>query len=247
MEENIYKESKDMYIATRLLLVISITRKTNIKPKQLNQTTDSSDLTNTSSASNSGARRSSGSNRLALEIGQEGSISSTKSTRATESVQLAGVAKGGSAGSIGSGSGGTEQLSSVAEKRGHDVLEDVALSNDLATGSDVESVARVGIPVVVDGMDERVSADLGAAAGGVVDVVVLHGDEVGGASQVDGPIVVAIAGGGPAGHTIELIVGEGHAIRGASAGDEHLAADEGDLDMIYLAVLVIAEMGRGPT
>ena len=211
----------------------SITRKTKINLKQFNKRTDGSDLTNTSGARNGSASLYSSSNRLALEVSQEGGISSTKSTRATESIQLTGVTKVGSAGSISSSSSSTEQFSSVAEKRGYNVLEDVALSNYLTAGSNVESVARVGIPVVVDGVNERVSADLGTAARGVVNVVVLHGDKVGGASQVDGPVVVAVAGGGPASYTIELIVREGHAVGGAVAGNEHLAADKGDLDVIY--------------
>jgi hypothetical protein len=39
-------------------------------------------------------------------------------------------------------------------------------------------VAVVVVPVVVDGVEEGVATDLGAAAGGVVDVVVLEGDQL---------------------------------------------------------------------
>lgn len=39
-------------------------------------------------------------------------------------------------------------------------------------------MARVGVPVVVHGVEEGVAADFGRAAGGVVDVVSFEGDEV---------------------------------------------------------------------
>lgn len=105
-----------------------------------------------------------------------------------------------------------EQVPSVGLERRHDVLEDVALGYHVA-GGDVEGVARDGVPVVVDCVQQRVSADLGCAAGGVVDVVPLHGDQVAGTRQVDSPVVVAVAGGAPAGVAVKLAVGEGHAVR----------------------------------
>lgn len=223
----------DIYIGREHLLVTSTISNRKINVKQPDQTSGHLDLTNSGSVSNTRARRSSTSNRLALEVAEEASISSSKSTRATESVQLASVAQIGTASSIGRGSRGTEELSSVAQKRGDDVLEDITLGNNHTTGSDVESVAGVGIPVVVDGVDQRVTTNLGAAARGVMDVVVLHGDEVGRASQVDSPVMVTVAGGRPAGRAIKLVVGEGHAVGCTIAGDEHLAANEGDLDVIY--------------
>lgn len=39
---------------------------------------------------------------------------------------------------------------------------------------------RVGVEVVVYGVEEGVAADFGGAARGVVDVIFLQGDEVGG-------------------------------------------------------------------
>lgn len=93
-------------------------------------------------------------------------------------------------------------------------------------------MARDGVPVVVDCVQQGVSADLGSAAGGVVDVVPLHGDQVAGAGQVDGPVMVAVAGGAPAGVAVKLAVGEGHAVGSRFTSDEHLAADEGDLDVV---------------
>jgi hypothetical protein len=182
--DNIYLELKDMYI-TRGHTAGDINRKEKrrkINLKQLNQTTDHLDLTNTSSASNSRASRCSTSNRLAVEVDKEGGIGSTKSTRTTEGIQLTGMTKVGSAGSISSGRRGTKELPSVGEKRGDDVLEDIALNNSLTTSSDVKSVARVGIPVIVNSVEKRVSANLRAAARCVVDVVVLHSNKVRGAS-----------------------------------------------------------------
>ena len=84
---------------------------------------------------------------------------------------------------------------------------------------------RVGVPVVVDGVKDGVSSHLWAATTGVVNVVTLHGDEVLGARQVDAPVVVVVARGGPGGGAVEFGVGEGDAAGGAGSGDEHLAAD----------------------
>jgi hypothetical protein len=59
-----------------------------------------------------------------------------------------------------------------------DILEDVTLSEDLCAGIDFEGVLAVCVEVVVHGVEESVAADLGGAARGVVDVVLLEGDEV---------------------------------------------------------------------
>lgn len=67
-------------------------------------------------------------------------------------------------------------------------------------------MSTVGVEVVIDSVQERVSADFRAAAGGVVNVVVLQGDEVVGAGEVDAPVVVAVAGGGPAGCAVDVAV-----------------------------------------
>lgn len=69
-------------------------------------------------------------------------------------------------------------------------------------------MARVRVEVVVDRVQQRVTIYLGGAAGGVVDVVSLHGDQVLRAGEVDAPVVVAVAGGGPGGGTVEFAVGE---------------------------------------
>lgn len=106
-----------------------------------------------------------------------------------------------------------EQVPAVGIQRLHDVLEYVALRHHVA-GGDVEGVAGDGVPVVVNSVEEGVAADLGRATRGVVDVVPLHGDQVVGTRQVDGPVVVAVTGCAPAGVAVELAVGEGHAVGG---------------------------------
>lgn len=78
-------------------------------------------------------------------------------------------------------------------------------------------------------MEKRVSADLGSTTTGVMDVVALHGNEIRRASQVDGPVVMAVASGGPAGRAIKLIIGDGDTVRSVGAQDDHLATNEGDL------------------
>lgn len=119
----------------------------------------------------------------------------------------------------------------VADLR-YNILEDVAFSNDHTTSSIVEGMARIGVPVVVDGMEKRVATDLGTAARSVVDVVTLHCDQIIGSGQVYRPVMMTIAGRRPARRAIELIVGECHAIRGPIASDKHLAANEGDFDVV---------------
>lgn len=85
-------------------------------------------------------------------------------------------------------------------------------------------------------MEESVSANLGATARGVVDVVALHGDQVRRASKVNGPVVMAVTGCGPAGGAVELAVGQGHSVGGTVASDEHLTTNERHLDVICLDV-----------
>lgn len=59
-----------------------------------------------------------------------------------------------------------------------DVLEEVALCENLGLVAGLEGVAGVVGPVVVDGVEDGVSGDFGGAAGGLGDVVVLHGDHL---------------------------------------------------------------------
>lgn len=86
-------------------------------------------------------------------------------------------------------------------------------------------------------MEESVVLDLGATAGGVVDVVALHGDQVGVTIEVDAPVVVAIAGGGVVGDTVNVVVGERDAVVGAGSKDVVLATDAGGLSYVNSMLL----------
>jgi hypothetical protein len=108
----------------------------------------------------------------------------------------------------------------------NNVLEDIALSNDLGAGIGLESMLAVGVEVVVDGVEEGVAADLGGAAGCVVDVVFLEGHEIVGAGEVHAPVVVAVAGRGPCGCAVNFAVGDGDAVRSTVSEDNVLAGDE---------------------
>lgn len=114
---------------------------------------------------------------------------------------------------VGGGVWATEEIASVGQERSDDILEDVALGHDVA-GGDVKGVSGDGVPVVVDCVQQGVASDLGSATRGVVDVVALQGDQVVGASEVDSPVVVAVAGCAPACVAVELAVGERHAVGG---------------------------------
>ena len=58
---------------------------------------------------------------------------------------------------------------------------------------------------------------------------VLEGDSVALAGEVDAPVVVGVALGGPAGAAVDEVVGDGYAVVAAVAGDDVLATDEGSL------------------
>lgn len=205
--------------------VLLIRRSTNAFPPAL-------DLPHARRARNTRARRPRTRHALALEVTQEIGVAAPERTRAPKRINLARVAQTSLANGIRTRARAAEELALVLEQRGLDVLEDVSLCDDHCTRAVVEGVAGVCVEVVVDGVDERVAARLGGAARGVVDVVALEGDEVGRARQVEGPVVVAVAGGGPRGLAVELVVGDGHAVGGAVAEDDHLAADEGEFVVV---------------
>lgn len=197
------------------------------------------DLTETSGLGHArnDTRSSSGrSDILALEVGDEaGGADGVEFARAAERVDLASTAQTRRA-SRATGAGSENLAARSAGVDGVcDVLEDVALGDDGGAGADFESVAAVGVPVVVDGVEEGVAADLGAAAAGVVDVVALHGDHVVGASEVDGPVVVTVAGGAPGGRTVDLAVGDCHAVACLLSKDDVLAANLGSLDLVSIS------------
>ena len=63
----------------------------------------------------------------------------------------------------------------------------------------------------------------------MVDIVAFERDEIRGASEVESPVVVAVAGGGPGGGTVDDVVGDCDAVVGAVAKDNVLAANLGRL------------------
>lgn len=73
------------------------------------------------------------------------------------------------------------------------------------------------------------AAELGGTATGVVDVVVLEGDSVALAGEVDAPVVVGVALCGPAGAAVDEVVGDGDSVVAAVAGDDVLATNERSL------------------
>lgn len=108
---------------------------------------------------------------------------------------------------------------------GGDVTEDVTLSQNVSARADLEAVAAGLVPVVVDGVQHGVASELGGTAGEVVDVVVLEGDLVVGASEVQVPVVVSVAGGGVVALAVDVAVGDAHTAGGILAQDDVLAAD----------------------
>ena len=81
-------------------------------------------------------------------------------------------------------------------------------------------------------VQKGVALDLGRTSAGVVDVVALHGNEIAGAVEVDAPVVVAIAGGGPVAGTVDEVVRDGDALGGLSAEDDVLTADASGGDVV---------------
>lgn len=165
---------------------------------------------------------------LAAKVLEEAGVGAREGARGAEGVGLAVAAEGAAAGAAAVGDG--EQLASNGGVDGvGDVLEYVALGQDVAALVDLEGVARVGVEVVVDGVQQHVARGLGRAARRVVDVVALERHQVARAGEVEAPVVVAIAGCAPRGRAVDLGVGDGHAVGGALAQDDVLATDEGSL------------------
>lgn len=110
-----------------------------------------------------------------------------------------------------------------------DTGESVALGEDLGSRRDLEGVAGVVLPVVVDGVKQGVAGDFRGTAGRAVDVVALEGDLVLRAGEVQCPVLVAVAGGGPVRGAVDFAVGDGDAAGGVLAEDDVLTADLGGL------------------
>jgi len=78
----------------------------------------------------------------------------------------------GLASSVSTGVWASEEFALVLEERSLDVLEDVSFGDDAGAGrADVEGVAGVVVPHVVDSVDKGGASDLWGTAGCVVDVV----------------------------------------------------------------------------
>ena len=161
---------------------------------------------------------------LAVEVGEEAGVRASKGARAAVSVRLAVVAEGSLACSVVAGRG--EDLAGKAGlSRRVNVLEDVALRDDLGARVSLESVGN-GVEVVVDGVEEGVAGNLGGTTRGVVNIVVLEGDGVGGTSEVQAPVVAAVAGSRPGAGTVDLVVGDGDTVGGRVTEDDVLTGDQ---------------------
>lgn len=90
-------------------------------------------------------------------------------------------------------------------------------------------MAAVVVPVVVDGVQKGVALDLGATAGGVIDVVALHGNQIVGSIEVDAPVVVTVAGSGVVGHTVDVVVGQRNAVGGIGSQNDVLTTNASSL------------------
>ena len=165
-------------------------------------------------------------NSVLANLAQNTAVSAGERARASERVSSTGAAEGRLASRVVLG-GGVER-SSVVLDGGLDVLEHGALNKSVGVLT-LEGVALDVVPVVVGHVHGGAAAKLGGATAGVVDVVVLEGDGVAGAGEVDAPVVVGVALRGPAGAAVDEVVRDGYAVVAAVAGDDVLAADEGSL------------------
>jgi hypothetical protein len=200
-------------------------------PPVLGNRKHSLDLSVTSSVDNilGVGSRDSSSNVLAGEAAENAAVGAGHSARAAVGVSLAVAAKG----ALASSTTGGKDLAGETSLRGLlDVLESVALSDNLGTGVGLESVARVGIEVVADGVEERVTSNLGRATRGVVDVVALESDHVVAAGEVHAPVMVAVAGSRPGRSTVDLVVGDADTAGSAVTEHDVLAGNEVGGDVI---------------
>lgn len=110
------------------------------------------------------------------------------------------------------------------------VREVVTLRKNVTTRADLEGVAGVLVPVVVDSVKVGVSLDLRGTATGLVEVVALEGNLVTGAIKVHVPVVVAVAGGRVVGFTVDVVVGDRDTVVSLSTQDIVLATNASSLD-----------------
>ena len=159
-------------------------------------------------------------------LAQNTAVSARKRARASERVGNAGAAKSRLASRVVLGRG--VQSGSVVLDGSLDVLEHGALDESVGVLA-LEGVALDVVPVVVGHVHGGATAELGGATAGVVDVVVLEGDGVALAGEVDAPVVVGVALCGPAGAAVDEVVGDGDSVVAAVAGDDVLATNERSL------------------
>jgi hypothetical protein len=187
---------------------------------------------------------------LTAEGAEEAGVGTRESARVVELVNLANVAEAAGAGSVGRSIGAGEDLAGgTLLDSGLDVLEQVALGDDLGLVAGLEGVAGVALPVVVDGVENGVAGDLGGSARGLGDVVVLEGDHlwgvsgcswsglgektyVAGTSEVHGPVLVTVASSRPLAVTVNVRVGDGNSVVGVGSEDNVLTTDLGGSNVI---------------
>lgn len=186
---------------------------------------------------------------LALEVGEEGRVLCAVPSAAAKGVELAVVAQVRGARRVAGGVWAVEHLAREAARLdlGDDILEHGALDYYHRAGVHLERVARVGVPVVVDCVEEGVAADLWGPPRGVVDVVALEGDEVVGAGEVEAPVVVTVAGGRPRGRAIYLGVGDGDTVGSLVTQHYVLTANERGLFAGHLASLSSSYLLSNPS
>jgi hypothetical protein len=115
-------------------------------------------------------------------------------------------------------------------KGGVDIGEVVTLSKNVTTGTNLEGMTGVVVPVVVDGVEVGVVLDLGGTATGLVKVVALESHLVAGSIEVHVPVVVTVASGGVFGFTINVVVGDGNTVVSFSAQDVVLTTNASSLN-----------------
>lgn len=93
-------------------------------------------------------------------------------------------------------------------------------------------MAGVIVEVVIDGVQESITPDFGRAAGGGVDVVVLHRDEIGRAGEIYSPVVLPVAGSGVIGPPVDIVEGDCHAVGRAVPKNDMLSPDVISRDVV---------------
>lgn len=170
------------------------------------------------------------SDALPLHVGQEVASRARKTSAIAETVCDAVAAKVFGAGTHGRARW-HEDLAGrfVGRDGGLDVLEDIAFNEDVCTRCDVESMAGVVGPVVVDHVPDRVELKVRRATGSGVDVVALECNEIGITISKDGPVVMTIAGRRRGGLAIEVVVSDRDAVRSFVSGNKELSSNQREL------------------